>query len=119
MIFSEESLLYSMLSNLITNAIEASPPKKRVAVVLERRDGCFIAITNTGVVPVAVRKNFFRKYHTAGKKHGTGLGTYSARMIANTMGYEIRMETSDQDNRTTLCIDIPGTCRPVTEPEGK
>jgi PAS domain S-box-containing protein len=119
MIFSEESLLYSMLSNLITNAIEASPPKKRLFVVLDCRDGCLISITNAGAVPRAVRKNFFRKYHTSGKKHGTGLGTYSARMIANTMGYEIRMETSDQNNRTTLCIDIPGTNRPVTAPEGK
>ena len=108
LVLSEESLLYSMLSNLLTNAIEASPRGGTVCVALDERDGCLVSITNAGAVPKTVRKTFFRKYHTYGKKNGTGLGTYSAKMVADAMGYGIRMETSEEKNRTTLSIDIPG-----------
>jgi PAS domain S-box-containing protein len=117
LILSEESLLYSMLSNLLTNAIEASPQEAEVSVALQRQGGCFVSIANSGAVPPAVRKTFFRKYHTSGKKGGTGLGTYSAKMIADAMGYGIRMETSDEESRTSLSIEIPEASCFVSEPE--
>jgi len=104
---SEESLIYSLLSNLLSNAIEASPAGEEVTVSVDCSDECTVTIVNVGVVPAPIRKSFFQKYKTYGKRSGTGLGTYSAKMLADAMGYTMRMETSDEENRTTLRVTIP------------
>ena len=80
-----------MLSNLVKNALEASPDGGRVSVVLRAGTTLDVVIANAGAVPVSIRGNFFEKYSTAGKKDGTGLGTYGARLIAETHGAKISM----------------------------
>jgi len=101
---SEERLLYSLLSNLILNAIEASPQGKDVLVELATASQKNIAIRNKGAVPVGVRDHFFDKYKTHGKTFGTGLGTYSAKLLADTMGYDIKMQTSEKNNETVITV---------------
>jgi signal transduction histidine kinase len=54
-----------------------------------------------------VRARFFDKCATHGKENGSGLGTYSARLIAQAHGGSIAMPTSEQDG-TTLTIQLPG-----------
>lgn len=131
MVCSEERLLYSLLSNLFINAIEASPDSEEIKIELSDQDKLInvvhntniadskdvnnrgvakkisIVINNKGAVPKAVREDFFEKYKTYGKSSGTGLGTYSAKLLADAMHYSIRMETSDENNDTTITIDIP------------
>lgn len=104
---SEERLLYTLLSNLILNAIEASPQGETVEVKLSSAEPKRIAVCNAGAVPSEVRKGFFDKYKTYGKTCGTGLGTYSAKLYADTMGYDIQMTTSDEDNATRITISVP------------
>jgi nitrogen-specific signal transduction histidine kinase len=41
-----------------------------------------IMIQNKGAVPAEIRERFFDKFVTSGKQGGTGLGTYSAKMLA-------------------------------------
>lgn len=104
---AEELLCYSMLANLVANAVEAAPDGSRVTVDLGRKQGCAaIAIHNPGAVPVAVRDRFFEKYATAGKPNGTGLGTYSARLIALAHHGEIAMAT-DETAGTTVTVSLP------------
>ncbi len=91
----EELLCYSMMSNLIKNAIEASPEGAEITISMDSNDKKIIRIHNYGVVPEEVRDRFFEKYLTYGKKTGTGLGTYSAKLIAETLGGTIQMETSN------------------------
>jgi PAS domain S-box-containing protein len=104
---SEERLLDSLLSNLFVNALEASPKAEDVIVEFTSSDGLVIAIRNTGAVPEDIRETFFEKYRTYGKTFGTGLGTYSAKLMADTMGYELAMNTSDEENTTCVCVRIP------------
>ncbi|WP_051142035.1 PAS domain-containing protein [Paucidesulfovibrio longus] len=100
-------LLQTMLSNLVKNAVEASPQGRSVTLHLEDVDGIVrIRVHNHGTVPPAVRGNFFEKYATAGKSQGTGLGTYSARLITRTLGGEIEMRTSEADG-TTVTVRLP------------
>ncbi len=101
---SDDRLLYPLLSNLFTNALEASGPDQTIQITLNGPEPFHISIRNHGAVPVAVREHFFAKYNTFGKKSGTGLGTYSAKLLSSAMGYEIRMETSDEDNCTAIHI---------------
>ena len=48
-----------------------------------------------GAVPADIRDSFFDKFTTRGKHHGTGLGTYSARLAAEAQGGSIGLETSE------------------------
>ena len=101
------SLLRSALQNLLTNAFEASPPGATVAVDLSSARGCRIEIRNRGAVPAEIRDRFFDKYVTRGKLKGTGIGTYSARLMVQAQGGSITMSTSDDDDATVLTVCLP------------
>lgn len=104
---AEELLLFSMFGNLIKNAVEATALGDPISVDLRRTENkVHMEIHNSGAVPEEIRTKFFSKYSTAGKKQGTGLGTYSARLIASVHGGVIKMKTSDV-NGTTVIIEFP------------
>lgn len=96
LVAGEKMLCYSMLVNLIKNALEASPEGGTVEVRLDDADLRSVTIHNTGLVPQEIRDRFFEKYVTSGKIGGTGLGTYSAALIAKTLGGSISFETSEE-----------------------
>lgn len=102
----EELLFYSMFSNLIINAIEAAPPGSMVTVDMKKEDMVVISVHNMGAVPEIIRDRFFEKYVTSGKHKGTGLGTYSARLMAQAHGGSIEMQTSETDG-TTVTVRLP------------
>lgn len=105
-ITGEELLCYSMTANLVKNAIEASPRGGVVTLrFLPDPEHC-LAIHNMGVIPEAARPVFFEKYSTYGKEGGTGLGTYSARLIARTMNGDMGFETCEQAG-TAIQIRLP------------
>ena len=106
MVWAEEPLLYTLLSNLVRNAVEASPAGGRVVVSFSKHDlGC-VSIHNSGAVPAGIRSRFFQKFVTAGKPGGTGLGAYSAWLIASTLGGALSLETSEEAG-TTLTVSLP------------
>lgn len=104
----ETGLFYSMLANLIKNAIEASPAPGTVTVSLVGKPVPGVRIHNAGAIPAEIRGTFLQKYVTHGKKAGTGLGCYSARLMAETMGGTVSFTTSEQDG-TTITVAFPET----------
>lgn len=104
---SDKDLLYHMLSNFIANAVDASPDGGTVSVTLDGVPCRSIRIHNRGAVPAAIRDQFFEKYKTWGKRHGTGLGTYSSKLMADVMGYGLRLDTSDEADETVISIFLP------------
>jgi PAS domain S-box-containing protein len=111
----EESLCYSLFENLLKNAVEAAPQATRITVRLDAALRTWIAaIHNQGAVPAEIRERFFEKYATAGKRYGTGLGTYTAKLIAETHGGEISMTTSEQSG-TTVSVRLPAEPLPLAE----
>jgi DNA-binding response OmpR family regulator len=106
----EELLFYSMLANLLKNALEATPKNETIKIALLDKNDYIISIHNQGAVPAEIRENFFEKYTTSGKKNGTGLGTYSAKLIAETLGGSITMETSEKSG-TMITLSFPGNKR--------
>ncbi|MEZ7197063.1 sensor histidine kinase [Pseudodesulfovibrio karagichevae] len=105
---SDKDLLYHMLSNFIANAVDASPDGGSVEVRIEGVPCREIRIRNRGAVPAEIRDQFFEKYKTWGKKRGTGLGTYSSKLMADAMGYVLRLDTSDEDDTTVISILLSG-----------
>ncbi|MBF0462888.1 MAG: hybrid sensor histidine kinase/response regulator [Magnetococcales bacterium] len=106
MVLGDDTLCYTMLANLFKNAVEASAMGQPVDIVLQSGEQATIAIHNQGVVPEEVMAHFFDKYYTHGKRGGTGLGTYSARLMAETQKGHIHMHSSEAAG-TTVTIILP------------
>jgi CheY-like chemotaxis protein len=106
-VLAEELLCYSMLANLVGNAVDAAPKGTAVTVALDRENGGAVraAVINQGEVPAEIRDRFFEKYATSGKTRGTGLGTYSARLIARAHGGDIAMQS--QGGTVTVAVTLP------------
>ena len=102
----DEMLCHSLLGNLVRNAVEAAPEGSKVTVCLESGEHTVVSIHNRGVIPEAIRDRFFEKYVTSGKKQGTGLGTYSARLMSEVQNGRIEFETSEKAG-TTLKVSLP------------
>jgi PAS domain S-box-containing protein len=106
--WGEPLLCYSLLANLIKNAVEASPDGSAVTVTLTAVSNCVLEVHNDGLVPETMRERFFDKYATHGKPGGHGLGTYSARLMARVQKGELAMRTSEAEGTTlTLTLEAP------------
>jgi len=103
----EEFLCYSLLSNLIKNAFEASTRKSEIKILCNHQEPLnTITILNKGVVPEDIRPIFFEKFSTSGKDKGTGLGTYSAKLITETQKGQIELDCSSE-GETRIILKLP------------
>lgn len=123
--WAEELLCYSLLANLLKNAVEAAPAHSSVTVQFRHEWDTVVArIRNEGEVPESIRANFFQKYATAGKASGTGLGTYSARLMARVQDGDLVMESGAGGTTLTVRLraaapgQLPVTVRHVAERKG-
>jgi PleD family two-component response regulator len=104
----EPLLCYSMFSNLMKNAAEASKEGGTVLVEIAPGYGSVhVVIDNAGEVPQSMRSRFFDKYSSAEKVGGTGLGTYSVKLMAEVQGGGVAMESVN--GHTRLTVTLPAT----------
>ncbi len=116
LVLGEELLCYSMLANLVRNAMEATPAAEPVDIFLTPGEHMqTVRITNQGEVPESMRPRFFQKYATAGKEGGTGLGTYAAKLFAQAQGGTISLDTTSP-GFTSVVLRLPALPM-ATEPE--
>jgi PAS domain S-box-containing protein len=101
-----KALFFGMMTNLIKNALEAAPFGSMVTVQIDTGKAAVFSVHNFGVIPAEVRSRFFTQYVTFGKKTGTGLGTYSARLVAEALGGTIGFITSEEAG-TTVRVEFP------------
>jgi len=103
-------LCHSLFQNLIKNACEAAPDWSRIDIEVvceEDAKELLIRIANRGAVPAAIRDRFWDKFATYGKEGGSGLGTYSARLLAEAQHGRVAMQTDDAQNRTSIEVWLP------------
>src|SRR5262249_28509727 len=74
---AEELLCYSILANVVKNAIEATPRGGAVTIRLEAEDAIRVRVHNPGRVPAGIVGRFFDKYVTGGKNRSPGRGACS------------------------------------------
>jgi CheY-like chemotaxis protein len=103
----DPSLCLSIFHNLLRNACEAAPAGSTVEIRTFDESPVRIEIRNAGVVPAAARPGFFDRYVTSGKRGGSGLGTYSARLLVEAQGGHIAMATDDERRETVLTVVLP------------
>ncbi len=108
MVLGDPALLWSLLMNLVNNALEASDPGGEVAMEVGRAEGEIqVRVQNAKAIPEEVRPFFFEKFATHGKAEGQGLGTFSARLIARAHGGDVTFQTGE-DSGTVLTVHLPG-----------
>jgi len=91
-VMGDRLMLQTALTNLVKNALEAMPGESVMeASCRVAKDAVILTLTNPGEIPPQIRDRFFEKYATHGKPRGTGLGTYSARLIARAMGGDVEL----------------------------
>ena len=105
-VIGDQLMAFSIFSNLIKNAVEASSPQNSVSIHIKNRTPIEVTIHNSGAVPEEIRHRFFEKYVSQGKTRGTGLGTYSAKLMTEAQGWRIAMESSEEIG-TVLRLTIP------------
>jgi PAS domain S-box-containing protein len=101
-----KALLSGMMINLIKNALEAAPFGSMVTVRIDREKNVVFSVHNFGVIPLEIRSRFFTQYVSYGKKKGSGLGTYGARLVAEALGGTISFTTSEEQG-TTVRVEFP------------
>jgi signal transduction histidine kinase len=106
-ILIDENLFYSLTSNLIHNAFEASASSidKIIINIFEDKKNLCIGVFNTGEISKEIQKKLFKKFISS-KKNGTGIGLYSARLIARAHGGDISYIPEKGGTRFVLKIPI-------------
>lgn len=102
---ADPALLFSALSNLVKNAIEAAQGGTVEVEVAQDLGRTRLSIRNDGEVPAGIRDRFFEKFVTADKHGGTGLGTYSAARSIGAMGGEVHVDCTEP-GRTTIVVEL-------------
>jgi|GEM_PF-1130174 len=107
-VWGQKLHLKTLFANLLKNAIEASPEERGITININYENNYFheIDIHNWGVIPESVREIFFERYSSAGKSDGSGIGTYSAYLIARTHGGKITFK-SFEDDGTHITVFLP------------
>jgi signal transduction histidine kinase/DNA-binding response OmpR family regulator len=110
----EELLCYSIVANLVKNAIEAAGAGRQVAITLRPGDPVLLTVHNPGEVPPEIAARFFEKYVSGRRSGGTGLGTYSALLMAQAQQGDLRMHTGPAG--TVLALTLPALKEPLPPP---
>lgn len=106
-----------VLSNLVSNAIDASPSGGRLILHVyqgkgwqgRERDGIFITVADTGTgIPPDHRDRLFEPFFTTKRDIGTGLGLWVSKGIVEKHGGYIRMRSrTDEKHGTVFRVFIP------------
>jgi PAS domain S-box-containing protein len=99
-------LCHSIVTNIVKNAIEASTTGQTVTVTLDQGEQAVLRVHNQTAVPGHFLPVFFEKYATLGKRGGTGLGTYSAKLMTEIQHGGITVESTPEAG-TTVSVSLP------------
>lgn len=106
-ILAEPLLCLSIFNNLIKNAVEASPADQTIAFSLSHEDNRVVfRLKNQGVIPEDMRSSLFEKYSSSNHRAGTGLGTYSAKLMTQVQHGEISFDIIDE-KQTQFTVKLP------------
>ncbi|MFE4108532.1 two-component system sensor histidine kinase RppB [Almyronema epifaneia] len=112
-VMGHESQLYRLVSNLMANAIQYTPPGGSVVVSLATHDRTVtIAVKDTGIgIPAEEHSRIFERFYRVNsdrsrKTGGTGLGLAIAQAIAQRHHGQIAVK-SEVSNGSVLIIHLP------------
>ena len=105
---SDQALVLRILTNMVTNALEATAAGGTVMAWFERRAGtaCFL-VHNPGVIPEDAVPRIFQRSFSTKVEPGHGIGTYSMRLLAEQyLGGRVAFDTANESG-TTFQLTLP------------
>ena len=107
----DENRIVQALSNLVSNAIQHSPPGTPVTVTISSTGNpVIVAVHNEGYIADEIRSFLFSPFATSGKSRGRtgglGLGLFIARAIAEAHGGALQVD-STRERGTTFQLVLP------------
>lgn len=119
---SDATHIDTIIANLVTNAINATPPGGQVSITVDEQDGKrTLAVRDTGVgIGPADRERIFDRLYRVDRTRartdgGSGLGLAIVRRVADLLGIEIALESELGAGTTFTLIfpdEPPATARP-------
>jgi phosphoserine phosphatase RsbU/P len=114
--FWDEERMAQVLSNLVANALQHSPPGTPVSVRLEGLDSLQrIEVHNAGApIPASARATLFEPFHHSGSgagkapRNGLGLGLYIVAQIVRAHGGQIDVSSTPEAG-TSFIVLLPRT----------
>lgn len=78
-------LLHRVVTNMLVNAFEATPPGGEVRLVVEERpEGPSFRVWNPGAIPAALAARIFHRYFSTKAGEGRGQGTFVMKLFGET-----------------------------------
>lgn len=101
-------LLLRVMSNMITNALEASGDGGEVRVWVEHcNNGIALRVHNAGAIPPEIQRRVFQRNFSTKPEEGRGLGTYSMKVFGEeVLGGKVWFASSEA-NGTVFTLMLP------------
>lgn len=105
---TDRPLLLRILSNMVTNALEASTPGQKIRLTARQAGECVcLEVWNPTPIPPAVALRVFQRNFSTKGDLGRGLGTYSMKLFGETvLGGKVAF-TSSPEAGTRFSILLP------------
>lgn len=105
---TDPALVARVLSNMVTNALEASSAGETVRLSGAREDGAVaLSVWNPAAIPPAVAPRIFQRNFSTKGDLGRGLGTYSMKLFGEqVLGGRVAF-TSSPEAGTTFTLRLP------------
>jgi signal transduction histidine kinase len=109
---TDAGLLLRVLTNMILNALEATPPGGEVRVRCEPEPGgVAFRVRNAGVMPPEVQARIFHRSFSTKSRRGRGLGTYSMKLLGERyLGGSVGFVSSEAEG-TVFSVRLPSSLR--------
>ena len=109
--------LLQVLSNLLSNSIDALPPNGRLTIRVRKMQGeVHLVVADDGHgIPEAIREKIFEPFFTTKQDHGTGLGLAISKSIIERHKGRIRIRSSIRSGAsgTAFRVSLPLHNRPA------
>lgn len=114
-IFARQETFSRVISNLINNAIEASPPRSAILILvrLAEDQSLILSVMDQGKgIPESELIKLGAYGFTHGKPEGSGIGLFSAREFLSDLGAKLEVD-STLEVGTTVSMRFPKECAAV------
>jgi len=104
----DSTLLIRILSNMITNALEASAPRSTVKIWMETKGNMVtFNVWNDKAIPPDIARRIFHRNFSTKTGQGRGIGTYSMKLLGeDILGGKVSFTTSEKQG-TTFSYTLP------------
>ncbi|MBN2703324.1 MAG: hypothetical protein JXR23_03850 [Pontiellaceae bacterium] len=105
---TDRPMLMRVLSNMLINACEATPPGGTIRLEVKRRENMIeFSVWNQQVIPPEVQQRIFQRHFSTKNEPGRGIGTYSMKLFGEQFLRGKVSFTSSSERGTTFRFALP------------